>query len=218
MNMGQRLIVYLGLIVAGLVVLMSVGCDQPDPTQYVALPMPAAEHPVVNPDYSIRQRNWRGGETGQEGSCVHASLSSMLHWQNQFDLARNWRSKYSGGERDNRLRDRLDEMQIPFAFTRNSNLHLLDIAHYTRRGALLWWKPSHCCLFCGWVRDTKGTVYAVILDNNATDHYELVERSQFHRLWAGYGGFALTTLYDPPSPPIYKSYERIEGKPLWSLK
>jgi hypothetical protein len=187
--------------------LLCVGCEALDsPEFYRALPVPDPERPVVNPHVSYRQSNWRGPK-GQ-GSCVHASLTSMLRWQNQFELAARWRATYGGdGEYDTELRSRLDEQGIPFAYTINANLKLLDIAHATRRGALLWWKPNHCCMFCGWV-SVNGQLHAVILDNNHIQNYELVERSQFQRLWAGYGGFALTTLYDPPSPPLYQSFER----------
>ncbi len=191
-----------------LLLLCVCGCDlvTDSPSNYRALPAPAAEHPVVNPDIAYRQENWRGPK-GQ-GSCVHASLTNMLRWQNQFQLAADWQKEYKGdGEYDTRLRERLDEQNIPYAFTVKSDLQVLDFAHNTRRGALLWWKPNHCCTFCGWVQ-SNGKVYGVILDNNNVRQYEFVERSQLHRLWAGYGGFALVTLYDPPSPPIYRSYEK----------
>lgn len=186
-----------------------LGCDSNH--TYRPLPAPVAETPAVNPALAIRKSNWLGGPSRNEGSCVHASLSSMLHWQNQFELAQSWRSRYGGGEYRNRLRQRLDEAGIKYTFTEQSNLGLLDFAHSTRRGALLWWKPSHCCTFCGWVHAADSAItYAVILDNNNVSRYELVEKSQFHRLWAGYGGFALTTLFDPASPMPYLSYERIQ--------
>jgi hypothetical protein len=146
---------------------------------------------------------------------VHASLSTLLHWQNKFDLAKWWRSRYSGGEWSDQLRRRLDAAQVPYAFTERANLQLLDDAHAARRGALLWWKPSHCCNFVGWAKGTDGRVYACILDNNRTERYEFVERSEFHKQWAAFGGFALTTLYDPPSPPLFKSYEAVEDQWKW---
>ena len=195
-----------------LVCVFAIGCDTPPNVR--ALPGPTAvEAPVFNPPLPIRQANWLS--TNREGSCVHASLSSMLHWQNQFDLAAWWRSQYSGGEWSDQLRRRLDAAKVPYAYTERANLQLLDDAHASRRGALLWWKPSHCCTFCGWVQSQDGRTYAVILDNNATTRYEYVERSQFHRQWAEYGGFALTTLYDPPSLPIWKSYEIVEESWQW---
>lgn len=186
-----------------------VGCDNAAPN-YRLLSAPPAESPVVNPHLSIRKTNWLGGPSGREGSCVHASLSSLLHWQNEFELARDWRASYSGGEYSDRLRRRLDAAGVRYAYTENTNLELLDFAHATRRGAILWWKPAHCCTFVGWTTGSDGRVYATILDNNSVNKYEYTEKSQFHRLWASYGGFALTPLFDPPSPPIWLSYERGE--------
>ncbi len=201
-----------------LIVCLSIaftGCDRVDsPGNYRALPQHAAEVPVVNPPLGLRQQNRLGGPRGDEGSCVHASLRSMMKWQNQFAKSEEMWTSYSGGEYSSRLRSRLDEKGIKYAFTEAGNLALLDFAHDTRRGALLWWKPSHCCTFCGWVQGADGKTYAVILDNNKVDQYELTERSQFHRLWAGYGGFALTTLGDPPAPPPYRSFARIEPEPF----
>lgn len=187
------------------------GCDEP--VRYRAIAAPKPEVPSVNIPFAARQKNWVSREG--EGSCVHASLSSMLHWQNQFQLAKWWRSQYSGGEWSDQLRRRLESAKIPFAYTERANLQLLDDAHASRRGALLWWKPSHCCTFVGWSKGNDGRVFAVILDNNKTDSFEMVERSQFHKLWAGYGGFALMTLFDPPSPPVWQSYEPIQETWQW---
>lgn len=197
----------LGLL-AMLCSLTAIGCVEDGPQNYRALPAPAPESPVVNPPLNVRQSNWLGGATGREGSCAHASLVSMLNWQNEFDLARKWKQTYSGGEYASRMRERLDREGVKYAYTEQANLALLDFAHSTRRGALLWWKPAHCCTFVGWV-EANGKTYAVILDNNSVAKYEYTERNQFHRLWASYGGFALTVLGDPPSPPPYRSYERI---------
>ena len=52
--------------------------------------------------------------------------------------------------------------------------------------------------------------YAAILDNNYPGRFELTPREQFVRLWAGYGGFALTVMHDPASSLPYRSYEVIE--------
>lgn len=183
------------------------GCDSPS-VEYRAIPAPAAETPSINPPLSVRVRNWLGGATGREGSCAHASLVNMLHWQNEFRLANFWRSNYSGGEYASRLRERLDRANVPYAFTEQANIALLDYAHESRRGAVIWWKPSHACTFCGWI-ERGGKQYAVVLDNNYPERYEYTERSQFHRLWANYGGFGLTVLRDPPSPPPFRSYEPV---------
>jgi hypothetical protein len=50
----------------------------------------------------------------------------------------------------------------------------------------------------GWV-NRDGRQYAAILDNNYPGRFELTPREQFVRLWAGYGGFALTVMDDPAS-------------------
>ena len=181
------------------------GCENSN-LEYRVIQPPTAETPSINPPKSVRVRNWLGGATGREGSCAHASLVNMLHWQNQFAIANMWRSKYSGGEYASRLRQRLDNAHVPYAFTEKANIALLDYAHESRRGALIWWKPAHCCTFCGWV-ERSGRQYAVVLDNNYPDRYEFTDRHQFHKLWASYGGFGLTVLRDPPSPPPFRSYE-----------
>jgi len=181
---------------------------------YRALQAPPAEVPVVNPDISLRQQNWLGPQ--REGSCAHASLFSLFNWTNHPEMKARWKTAYGGdGEYASRMRSRLDEQNIPYAFTERANLTLLDYAHSTRRGAILWWKPSHCCTFCGWVQLADGKTYAVILDNNSVGKYELTEKSQFHRAWASYGGFALCVLWDPPSPPLYRSYERVAETPFF---
>lgn len=186
---------------------LSIGCDTA-PLEYRALAAPRAEAPSINPPVSIRVRNWLGGTSGREGSCAHASTVNMLHWLNEFELARKWRSKYSGGEYASRLRSRLDTEGVKYAYTEQANLALLDFAHETRRGAVIWWKPSHACTFCGWV-EINGRIYAVVLDNNFPDRFEYTEKNQFHRLWASYGGFGLTVLSDPPSSPPFRSYEPV---------
>jgi hypothetical protein len=183
-----------------------LGCDAP--LEYRALAAPKAETPSINPPVSIRVRNWLGGTSGREGSCAHASTLNMLHWQNEFELARIWRSKYSGGEYASRLRERLDREGVRYAYTEQANLALLDYAHETRRGAVIWWKPSHACTFCGWV-EIDGKIHAVILDNNFPERFEYTEKNRFHRLWASYGGFGLTILGDPPSPPPFRAYEPV---------
>lgn len=203
---GTRFAILLSIALATL-----LGCDQP--IMYRSIEAPKPEAPSVNVPFSARQKNWESKD--REGSCVHASLSSMLHWQNQFALAAWWRSQYSGGEWSDQLRRRLEAAKIPFAYTEKANMQLLDDAHRTRRGALLWWKPNHCCTFVGWSKGQDGKVYAAILDNNATQRFEYIERSQFHKAWAGFGGFALMTLFDPPSPPIWQSYKPVLEQWQW---
>ena len=58
--------------------------------------------------------------------------------------------------------------------------------------------------------ERNGQQYAAILDNNYPGRFELTPREQFVRLWAGYGGFALTVMEDPASSLPYRSYEVID--------
>ncbi len=132
------------------------GCDddvdrfelEHSPRHRPRLHQPTFLHPCVNPIVGREQR----------GKCVHASLTSHLRWENQWTLAEQWRRTYNGGEYDSRLRQRLDAAKIPYAFTREANPAFLDWCHATRRGCILWWKPSHCCTFLGWIHQRWKTI------------------------------------------------------------
>ena len=198
----QRSVIVSALILSA----MLVGCDLPPP-QVRAMPSPAVEQPPANLPASLHQRNWTG-PLGQ-GSCVHPSTVNHLRWLNQFDLGERWRGTYSDGEYDSRLRSRLDAAGIDYAYTLKADPRFLDWASETRRGAVLWWKPSHCCTFMGWV-ERDGKQYASILDNNYPGRFELTPREQFIRLWAGYGGFAYSVIDAPASSIPYRSYEVVQ--------
>ena len=196
----------LGCMFLAVLLVSFAGCDDGRPVRARALPAPPAEAPPANLPTPLRQSNWLGANN--EGSCVHASLTSHLRWENQWALAEQWRRTYNGGEYDSRLRHRLDAAKIPYTFTREANPAFLDWCHATRRGCILWWKPSHCCTFLGWItKDSKQ--YAAILDNNLVQQIELTEREQFLRLWAGYGGFALAVTHEPATSIPWQSYEII---------
>ncbi len=134
-------------------------------------------------------------------------MVNHMRWLNQFALADAWWKTYHDGEYASRLMQRLDAANIPYVFTERADPRFLDWCTKTRRGAILWWKPSHCCTFCGWTRQSDGKTYAVILDNNRPGNWELTEREQFVRLWAGYGGFALAVMKPPASQKTWLSYE-----------
>lgn len=174
-------------------------------TQVRPLPSPPAEQPPANLPLELRQQNWRGPKG--EGSCVHASLTSHLRWLNEFEIGERWRNTFGDGEWDSQLRDRLDANGIDYAYTLKADPRFLDWASDTGRGAILWWKPGHCCTFMGWFTDDAGRQFAAILDNNSVREFEYTPREQFIRLWAGYGGFALSVLGDPATSLPYPSYE-----------
>jgi hypothetical protein len=182
------------------------------------LPPPRPETPVCNLPKPLHQRN-KLGPLGQ-GSCVHASLVNHLRWLNEFELAQRWWATYGDGEYASRLMQRMDAAGIDYAFTEKADPRFLDYCTVTRTGAILWWKPSHCCTFEGFAMGqdimkadpraqglNPNTQYACILDNNYPGTFEYTERQQFIRLWAGYGGFALCVMRDPTISIPYLSYE-----------
>ena len=194
------------LTLVALLCVICTGCiDQP--VQVRARPVPPAEQPPANLPASLHQRNWTG-PLGQ-GSCVHASMTNHFRWLNLYEMGERWRGTYSDGEYDSRLRQRLDAANVDYAFTLKADPRFLDWASETRRGAILWWKPSHCCTFSGWVVK-DGKQYAAILDNNYPGRFELTPREQFVRLWAGYGGFALSVIDPATSSVPYRSYEIVK--------
>jgi hypothetical protein len=180
-----------------------VGCE---PAKRVyPLPEPPPEYPVCNLPLELRQQNW-SGRLGQ-GSCVYASLINHVRWLNLPDFASKIRATRGDGEYASRLMGWLDSEGVPYKFTEKADPRFLDWCTYERTGCILWWKPSHCCTFEGWVRDQNGNQYATILDNNYINKYEYIPREQFVRLWAGYGGFALAVVDDPAISIPFRSYE-----------
>jgi hypothetical protein len=191
------------------------GCSLEQPKQVRRLPAPAMESPPANVPVSLRQRNWPSQEakTYGQGSCVHASLTTHLRWCNEFALGERWRSSFNGGEYETRLRERLDANNVDYCYTNKTDPRFLDWASATRRGAIIWWKPSHCCTFAGFTTNPPGKSpgeYAVIIDNNFPERLEYTPREQFIRLWAGYGGFALTVLVPAATSHTWESYEEVQ--------
>lgn len=186
-----------------LLLLLTVGCAELTPPPVVKpLPAPPREQPICNLPAALHVRNWLGPE-GQ-GSCVHASLKNHALWHNDFAFVAKW--PYGDGDYATRIRERLDAFGYDYAYTERYDSRFLDWCHRNRHGAIIWWKPAHCCTFMGWV-ERDGRQYAAILDNNYPGKFELTERDQFVRLWAGYGGFALSFVKSPTIARPFKSYE-----------
>lgn len=160
-------------------------------------PVGYSESVVLDLPPELRQKNWGGG------SCVHASNVTLLRWQGQDDLADWWRNEYRGGEHADRLTKRLEAAGLRYAFTMQGDVAFLEWCCRTRRGAGIFYKPSHSINLVG-----LDAEHAYLLDNNATNYpertgeYERVPRDTFIRNWQRqYGGFAWTLVYSPP-PPI----------------
>ena len=164
------------------------------------------EHPVMNLPHSLRQRNWVAGR-GWNGSCVVASMVSLLRWQGKPKMASYLRSKYGGGQDYYGWRATLDSEGIIYASTyRSNNVAFLEKAVATRRGCMVGVAPYEkenapkhmVCLV-----DLTST-RACILDNNQTDAYIWVDRDDFLAEWESSGSWALTPVYTPTSPRIPK--------------
>lgn len=208
MRSSRVLAILTAAAIAGLLVTSVAGCvDDGGPVEVVALPSRPLEQPAANLPGRLHQRN-KLGPLGQ-GSCVHASMVMLFRWMNQPDVADAWWRTYGDGEYSDRLMRRLDAAGIQYAATERADPRFLDWCVESQRGAIIWWKPSHCCFFAGWVWQ-DGRQYAAIIDNNAPGRFELTPRDQFIRLWAGYGGFGLTILSDPPGALTYPSYRVIQ--------
>lgn len=154
----------------------------------------AGDGVTVNVPPSHRQRNWGGG------SCVHASLVTLLNWNGLYDVAEWWRNEYRGGESIERLSKRMDAAGLRFAYVTDGDVSFLQQCCDTRCGAVITYKPNHAINLVG-----LDSQYAYLLDNNATSRpeqsgWEQVPRDEFERRWRGYGGRAATVVYRPPAP------------------
>jgi len=160
------------------------------------------EIPWMNLPRALREWNWGSG------SCVHASTVMVLRWQGQHELAAKWRRKYSGGETAGGLRYKLDNEGVQYATVKfRGDEAFLDYCSETRRGAVIFYYPSHSICFCGFA-NRDGQQVAMLLDNNRIDRFIEVPRADFIRHWNGYGGFALTTLFDPPPRLPYDPFSK----------
>lgn len=187
------------------------GCALEDEIPNVRLlkkPAALVDRPVMNLPLPLRQRNWTSANG--EGSCVIASTVSMTRWQHQYELAQWLRRTQSGGQTASSIQKILTQANVPFACTLNADPQFLDWATRTRRGAIIWFYPQHCVTFCGFGTDNSGRTVAWLLDNNRPERFIPVDRAGFLRKWGEYGGFALTTMYDPTPPLPWPAIEVLE--------
>jgi len=171
-----------------LLILVLAGCEGIRPQQV------SFERPVVNVPRECRQSNWLGS-LGQ-GSCVHATMISLLRWQGRYDTAAQWKNKYGNGESPEGLVAKFEANGTRFAETTLGDVAFLEWAVRTRRG-------------CGvTVMGGKHMValvhldnqFAILLDNNRVDRFIVVPRETFLAEWKNSYGWAITILYAPAAP------------------
>ena len=152
------------------------------------------ERPTVNVPAALRQSNWRGPE-GQ-GSCVHATMISLLRWQYRLKTADHWRQTYGDGEQPEDLAAKFDQEGIRYAYVTNGDVRFLEWACRTRRGCGITvmgggtWSPWS-------IMDDK---WAAILDNNNVEKFIWVPRETLIAEWKASYGWAVTPIYAPAAP------------------
>lgn len=186
----------------GLGLALAVGCEVPRPATVANVP-PAAEIPVANLPANLREWNWLSPQ--QSGSCVHASTVYHLRWHGRYDLAKRWRSKYSGGETARSIQQKWTAEGIPYRCTEEGDPAFLEWATANRHGAIIWFFPSHCVHFCG-LAVVDGKQFAVLCDNNRVEKYIRIPYAEFVTRWREYGGFACSTTWSPAAPLAWPAY------------
>lgn len=162
--------------------------------------------PPMDLPVELRTANYGGG------SCLYAALESVLRWQGRFAEAAWLRSNYSGAQSVDGLGPLCDRHGLRVAFTVEGDAGFLEWCSRTRRGAAIHFYTAHAVTFCGY--DSVGR--AVLLDNNAVDHYTRIPKDRFLVSWRGYGGRALTVVYEPAGPRPWTPGEEV-GSGRWAL-
>ncbi|MGQ0636458.1 MAG: hypothetical protein ACT4QC_17740 [Planctomycetaceae bacterium] len=141
-----------------------------------------------------RRHNWTGPK-GQ-GSCVHAAMVHLLHWQQQHELALWWERRYGDGETADGLASKMNAARLTFAETRDGNEAFLEWAVRTRRGAAtVVQSGTHMVTLVGFDQ-----AHAFVLDSNSPQRILQKGRGEFVDEWRRAGGWAVTPLGSPPPP------------------
>jgi len=179
-------------ILVALILLVSVaGCEV---GENLGASAPKKERPTVNVPAALRQGNWRGPE-GQ-GSCVHASMISLLRWQYRLKTADHWRQTYGDGEQPEDLAAKFDQEGIRYAYVTNGDVRFLEWACRTRRGCgITVMGGAHMVALVH--LDDK---WAAILDNNNVEKFIWVPRETLIAEWKASYGWAVTPIYAPAAP------------------
>lgn len=153
--------------------------------------------PIQRLETALQTRNYAGG------SCAHASMINSLIAQGKENLAKRWRSQYSGGAGVTTIRTAGDQLGVRYAFTTAGDPAFLDWCSRTRRPACIFYFTAHAITFLGFERGD-----AVLIDNNRPGQEIRVPRPVFLAKWNGYGrsyghrgGVAFAAVYTP-APPL----------------
>lgn len=196
--------------IAWIAILLLAGCNELSLSDFVIATPPEPETPTLNLPKEMRTRNWvsKSPSKFNQGSCVHASTYMLFRWLGEEEMAAKWKKTYSGGETASSILGLWTKAGLPYCSTFDAKTYetsgdpeFLRWCSDTRRGAIIWWKQSHCCLFCGFT-EIDGKEYAIILDNNTPDRFDQpIPIETFIRRWREeFGGFAATPILTPTGP------------------
>jgi hypothetical protein len=149
---------------------------------------------LANLPAAWRGANWLGLK-GQ-GSCVHAALVHLLHWQGRHDLAEFWARNFGDGETFAGVAAKLDQAGVRWAGTTAGDEQFLAWAIRTRRGAAVVVAEGRHMVNLVGLDQTS----AHILDSNAPETVATWPRDKFLSEWHRSGGWAVTPVYSPPPP------------------
>lgn len=175
-----------------LALLLSVaGCE----TAPIIGPVTAAkERPTVNVPLALRQSNWIGNQG--EGSCVHATMISLLRWQGRLNKADYWRQTYGNGEWPDDLAAKFDRENVRYAYTTDGDVRFLEWACRTRRGCgITVMGGAHMVALVH-----LDAQWAAILDNNSVSKFKWVPRATLIAEWKASHGWAVAPIYTPAAP------------------
>ena len=153
------------------------------------------ERPTVSLPFPMRQSNWLGSQ--REGSCVYATMTSLLRWQGKPEFAEYWKSNYENGSWPERLSAEFDKEGIRYAYTTDDNVEFLEWALDTNRGCgMTVMGGIHMVALVHLDEEWAG-----VLDNNFTDEIKWIKREALVSEWKASRGWAVTPVYSP-SPPL----------------
>ena len=149
------------------------------------------ERPEVNIPIAMRESNYSSG-----GSCVHASLITLLRWQGKERLAKDWRRDFRGGEFARSVAVKLDSRGIRYAYTTKGDVRFLEWACRTKRGCGITVNGGAHMITLVHL-DAK---WAAVLDNNSTSRFIWIPRDELVAEWKRSYGWAVTPMYSPLAP------------------
>jgi len=186
------------LLAVAFLLLTLTGCEvviDLDESDMGVSPAVKTEYPTVNLPVLLRQANWTGNQ--KEGSCVHATMISLLRWQGRYHAADYWRRHYGNGEWPEDLAAKFDREGVRYAYVTNGDVRFLDWACSTRRGCgVTVMGGKHMVALVHFDAEWAG-----ILDNNDINTITWVPRDTLVAEWQNSNGWAVAPVYNP-APPL----------------